>query len=112
MSIGIRALPGVHQEGTGESQFDLPLIPSSPGWMEDAACRDLLPAAADALFFPGPGNQPIKQRKLLCGPCPVKEECFEYGMANAEFGWWGGRNVGKLILRDARFARTGQLKVT
>lgn len=42
------------------------------------------------LFFPGRGES-SKEAKAVCQDCPVKVDCLEYALANAEkFGVWGG----------------------
>ncbi|MFD9715844.1 WhiB family transcriptional regulator [Streptomyces sp. NPDC059076] len=61
-------------------------------WHARALCRDLPPAEADRLFFPGRRNhKAIAQAKALCGGCPVKRDCFNHALDNAtKEGIWGG----------------------
>ncbi len=53
-------------------------------WMERALCRDSDPDS----FFPSSARQP-NVAIALCLRCPVKQECFEFGMGE-KFGVWGG----------------------
>jgi WhiB family redox-sensing transcriptional regulator len=57
------------------------------------------------LFFPESGNiQPqISQAKLICGLCPIVEDCLDEALTNREeFGIWGGATIEerKSIRRD------------
>ncbi|MCA1671957.1 MAG: WhiB family transcriptional regulator [Actinobacteria bacterium] len=54
-------------------------------WARDAACNDLEPEDADALFFPERGHGADKGR-ALCRRCPVAKECLEFATAGVEFG--------------------------
>lgn len=45
------------------------------------------------LFFPESGNvqSQISQVKLICGLCPIVEDCLDEALTNREeFGIWGG----------------------
>lgn len=72
-------------------------------WMVRAACRGTDPD----LFFPGSG-EPADEATAVCGRCPVREPCGEYGRDMA--GIWGGlrpreRKAGRR--RDEGHSRTG-----
>lgn len=60
-------------------EFDL-------SWQDRAACRGMNPD----LFFPARGEE-TRQAKKVCARCPVREECLDFALENAEkFGIWGG----------------------
>ncbi len=59
--------------------------PGDDRWHQDAACRgsqvDFVPSAqADA-----------EPAMALCAGCPVVTECLSRGLANREYGVWGGQ---------------------
>jgi WhiB family transcriptional regulator, redox-sensing transcriptional regulator len=63
-------------------------------WRSSGACR----SADPDLFFPisgeGPGERQIARAKLICAGCPVRQECLEFALANAQtYGIWGGTTV-------------------
>lgn len=53
-------------------------------WMADAACKDQGPDQ----FFPASPDAPVP---AICGICPVRQECGDYGLTESA-GVWGGRN--------------------
>lgn len=60
-----------------------------PAWVIDAACRGV--GEPDA-WFPSRGV-PTRENLLareICGTCPVRAECAEYG-AGEIYGVWGGQ---------------------
>lgn len=58
-------------------------------WQADAACKDLTPKRADRLFHHS-GAVPAATL-IMCGNCPVKQQCLNYGRDNGEeYGIWGG----------------------
>ncbi len=76
------------------------LAPERPAWQARAACRGVDPD----LFFPErtTSNQDVERAKAVCGSCPVRDECLEYGLHD-EFGVWGGRAGGdRKKLRNRR----------
>lgn len=61
-------------------------------WINKAAC-----AGRTHLFFAPPGERPtardrrVSEALAICGVCPVRAECAEYGEANSEgHGIYGG----------------------
>jgi WhiB family transcriptional regulator, redox-sensing transcriptional regulator len=63
-------------------------------WRSAGACR----SADPDLFFPisgtGPGERQVARAKLICAGCPVRQECLEFALANAQtYGIWGGTTV-------------------
>lgn len=65
---------------------------SIPDFADDAECRKLnLPTK---LFIHDPEDEKHehweKVAKLACARCPVKAECFLFGITNKEQGVWGG----------------------
>lgn len=57
----------------------------TPEWMRKGACK-----GETEIFFPSRGDTPVPA-KVLCGVCPVREECLEFALDNREkFGVWGG----------------------
>jgi WhiB family redox-sensing transcriptional regulator len=40
-------------------------------------------------FFPN-GRPSSALKKLMCGTCPVREECLAWAIANDAHGIWGG----------------------
>ncbi|WP_432114692.1 WhiB family transcriptional regulator [Streptomyces sp. S1] len=61
-------------------------------WHGRGACRTLPADEADRLFFSGPrSHKAIAEAKTICGPCPVKRDCFNYALDNdIRSGMWGG----------------------
>lgn len=65
------------------------LPPSAPltplDWMGSALC-----AQVDAdLWYPDKGESP-REALRICRQCPVRQECYDYAVANGErFGVWG-----------------------
>lgn len=58
-------------------------------WRARAACRGSDPA----LFYPAPGGESAATALRVapvCGTCPVRAECHEWGVLHEEAGWWGG----------------------
>ena len=58
-------------------------------WMGDAKCLDADPE----LFFPENAESPNMVRyaqTMFCNSCPVRAECYEFGMRTASHGIWGG----------------------
>lgn len=73
---------------------------TAPAWMADGLCAQTDPE----LFFPEKGGA-TKAAKNVCVGCPVKTECLQYALDNAErFGVWGGlseRERRKLLQRGS-----------
>jgi len=64
---------------------------SATRWRSAAACL----SADPDLFFPlssrGPGEKQIARAKVICGGCPVRQECLEFALAHDQlYGIWGG----------------------
>jgi hypothetical protein len=76
-----------------------------PEWARDAACKDLEPEEADALFFPERGGKGNAGR-ALCRRCPVAAQCLEFALTEGEaFGIWGGTSEReRRVLRREREA--------
>lgn len=74
---------------------DLAALLGRPEWMERAACKGTDPD----LFFPSVGDT-AKPFIKACEPCPVRDECLEWGL-HEKFGVWGG-----LTERERRIIRT------
>jgi WhiB family redox-sensing transcriptional regulator len=72
-------------------------------WWRQARC-----AGADPdLFFPPQGGS-SRVAKQICESCPVRVDCFAYGMANGEiYGIWGGttEDERRRLRREVRWAR-------
>ena len=59
---------------------------SLPAWYADALCAQTDPDG----FFPDKGGS-VKQAKMMCQRCEVREQCLQLAMDNGErFGIWGG----------------------
>lgn len=54
-------------------------------WRRDALCREY----PEVDFFPGRGQDP-RPAQGVCGRCPVRVECLEYGLGHDAHGVWGG----------------------
>ena len=66
------------------SELDIGL--EKADWWSKALCL----GANNDMFFPERGAS-TKEAKEVCRNCPVREECLEYALINAEkFGIWGG----------------------
>ena len=69
-----------------------------------ASCRGMDPD----LFFPSSSGE-VKAAKAVCAACPVRAECLEYALANAErLGVWGGTSERE----RGRLRRSQRAKVT
>ena len=56
-------------------------------WAKFARCRGTDPD----MFFPVKGsNHKIAKLKAYCEPCPVREQCAEWGIHHEILGVWGG----------------------
>jgi WhiB family redox-sensing transcriptional regulator len=60
-------------------------ICNNADWIDLAIC----PQTDPEIFFPDRGQR-SPQAKIICGRCPVMEECLEYALANRVHGFWGG----------------------
>jgi WhiB family redox-sensing transcriptional regulator len=61
------------------------------GFVSDAACRGL----PTEWWFPTQGmnvlqTPSLRTAKEICQGCKVRAECYEYGVATASWGIWGG----------------------
>jgi WhiB family redox-sensing transcriptional regulator len=72
-------------------------------WQQDAACWSMFKDTGEDIFFPpdNPGgpkagrgvlgeSQRIKEAKMLCKVCPVRQVCLDYAIKNECTGIWGG----------------------
>lgn len=87
-------------------------LPSSSeredGWRAEGLCRGLReqdPGLAAAFFAETVAEQ--SRAKALCGQCPVRANCLEYGL-HEPTGIWGGEGVRE---RQRRLARARQARV-
>jgi hypothetical protein len=65
-------------------------------WMADRNCTDI---KVDR-FFPTVHNHIDTQLKECCEACPVRKECFWYGL-HEQWGMWGGfSNRQRLLMRN------------
>lgn len=60
-------------------------------WRSQSACL----TADPELFFPlssvGPSLEQLSEAKMICGKCPVREECLEFALSTHQVhGVWGG----------------------
>jgi WhiB family redox-sensing transcriptional regulator len=59
-------------------------------WMLNAACKNCDPE----VWFPDPGrprNSTLRLALLVCGECPVRQECLHHALVtDARYGIWGG----------------------
>lgn len=67
--------------------------PGAPGWREEAACKNLSPQEADAIFFHD-HDAPLDAwwgGRDFCHSCPVAAACLQSAIDTASgFGLWGG----------------------
>lgn len=75
-------------------------------WRDSAACMNADPE----LFFPvgntGPALEQIDAAKLVCGRCPVTEQCLQYALdTNQDSGVWGGLSEDERRALKRRAAR-------
>lgn len=73
-----------------------------PSWQKQRACN----GEPTTTFYPAPGDTNLLRRaKSICKDCPVRHECLQFALDNAErFGIWGGKSARErmLILRAQR----------
>lgn len=60
-------------------------------WRLHAKCRNLTPAQADALFFPGSGGKSGPARRY-CETCPVLSTCLTVAIASNQEGFVAGES--------------------
>lgn len=79
--------PEVLQELVEAGWFDQ----STPRW-EGALCASHPDPDLWHPTAPGPGEKYALQQQAIavCQPCPIRESCRQYGMANMKEGVWGG----------------------
>ena len=75
-------------------------------WRERAACLD----TPSDLFFPDARGRTVAKAiapaQRICARCPVRAECYDYGVAtNAPTGVWGGQPFGDLLAKHQRRLR-------
>lgn len=73
-------------------------------WMEHAACRDY----PTEWWFPENHSRPptLKQAKMICMRCPVRQDCEDYANTNEiAIGMWGGKMPFARGYKDARSKR-------
>lgn len=77
----MRQVRSVHENGTSTDRGE--------NWRERAACRGI--ENPDRLFFADINNRPaVREAKAVCAGCPVRAECLEFSLRNAEYGIYGG----------------------
>jgi WhiB family redox-sensing transcriptional regulator len=54
-------------------------------WRKQAAC-----VGKQEFFFNDFKGSLVREAKKICGQCPVKAQCLEYGLTHIEYGIWGG----------------------
>lgn len=54
-------------------------------WRARAACR----GQDYRIFFPERGAE-VNTAIAICGPCPVRIQCADWGLRHERFGIWGG----------------------
>jgi WhiB family redox-sensing transcriptional regulator len=66
------------------------ILKFNPRLFERAQCRGI----DTELFYPVQEKFDLAEERYittkLCGNCPVKEACLEWGLAHERFGIWGG----------------------
>lgn len=68
------------------TQTDRLAPPTDPAWQDRAACRG---QDIDTFFDEAPETR--EEALAVCGPCPVRADCFDAALAAPEhFGIWGG----------------------
>ncbi|MEU1125867.1 WhiB family transcriptional regulator [Streptomyces sp. NPDC005899] len=75
-------------------------------WRTHAACREVDPD----LFFPigstGPALVQAEEAKAVCRQCPVREQCLDWALENAQdSGVWGGLDENERRALKRRRAR-------
>ena len=75
----------------------------NPALFADAKCKNL----STELFYPPKDRFTLDEEKYiserLCGGCPAREACLEWGLAHERFGIWGGLTAWRRnIVRRAR----------
>lgn len=70
--------------GQLNSEFEAAL--ALPPLFSQAACQN----SADPSIFDGEELLPTIQAKKICSTCPISQLCLAWGIANEEFGIWGG----------------------
>ncbi len=72
------------------SQFE---VPRDQAWTDHAVCK-----GRTTLFFPPRAERPQarlrreSQARLLCGTCPVQQQCQQFARSHHEYGFWGGES--------------------
>ena len=70
----------------------------NPELFKDAKCKNL----DTELFYPPKERFTLDEEKYiserLCGGCPAKEACLEWGLVHERFGIWGGMTAWRRTL--------------
>lgn len=74
VSVSVTLERSISDGTTAEELFDL--MEMRPSWWQHAACR----RHPIEVFFPADARS-SRAAKIVCGGCPVREECLEYALA-------------------------------
>lgn len=69
-------------------------------WMVDGACAG---QSHDAWFPEDNTQENAATIRKICGGCPVREKCLDWGVEHDEWGMWGG--LGQRARRELRAER-------
>lgn len=78
-------------------------IPNLPfEWKNDGLCK-----TSDFRIFFSDVRDEVKQALQICNKCKVKQDCFDYAMANNEHGVWGGttEHQRRMMVRRLNYER-------
>lgn len=59
-------------------------------WMVDGHCANAMHDEWFHVDEDGPNTASLITAKRICGTCPVREQCLDYGIRHDEWGIWGG----------------------
>jgi WhiB family redox-sensing transcriptional regulator len=78
-------------------------------WRQRGACRDEDPELFHPVGTSGPAVAQLEEAKMVCGWCPVRQECLDDAMRiGVEYGVYGGMSETERRELRSRDARPGE----
>ena len=110
LTVSSRNIPGGMAE-VSRARTDQLLRGGRPAWADDPTvdlpCQrpDVAPTPDSDIWFPvrGDGKGADDDERFaasFCQRCPRQDDCLEFGLANGEWGVWGGVKIDRLKVAE------------